>query len=98
MLIDLDAIIRYRTASGSDRPWVRRRPACFLCERCASEIKQAGRLRTQGPVATARGSVTVFLVFQMSFFITTQFLDRKEANRRINLLTGKDLRTLADEY
>jgi len=27
--------------------WVRRRPACFLCERCASEIKQAGRLRTQ---------------------------------------------------
>lgn len=34
----------------------------------------------------------------MSFFITTQALDRKEAIRRINLLVGKDLRPLADQY
>jgi DNA mismatch repair protein MutH len=34
----------------------------------------------------------------MPFFITTQSLDRKEAVRRINLLAGKDLRPLADEY
>jgi DNA mismatch repair protein MutH len=34
----------------------------------------------------------------MSFFITTQPLDRHEAVRRINLLAGKDLRPLADEY
>jgi DNA mismatch repair protein MutH len=34
----------------------------------------------------------------MSFFITNQALDRKEALRRINLLAGKDLRLLADEY
>jgi DNA mismatch repair protein MutH len=32
------------------------------------------------------------------FFITTQSLDRHEAVRRINLLAGKDLRPLADEY
>ena len=32
------------------------------------------------------------------FFITTQSLDRKEAIRRINLIVGKDLRALADEY
>jgi DNA mismatch repair protein MutH len=31
-------------------------------------------------------------------FITTQSLDRKEAVRRINLLAGKDLRAMADEY
>jgi DNA mismatch repair protein MutH len=31
-------------------------------------------------------------------FITTQTLDRHEAVRRINLLAGKDLRPLADEY
>lgn len=34
----------------------------------------------------------------MSFFITTQSLDRREAVRRISLLAGKDLRALADEY
>jgi DNA mismatch repair protein MutH len=34
----------------------------------------------------------------MPFFITTQTLDRKEAIRRINLLAGKDLRPLADQY
>jgi DNA mismatch repair protein MutH len=34
----------------------------------------------------------------MSFFITTQSLDRHEAVRRINLLAGKDLRTMADDY
>ena len=34
----------------------------------------------------------------MSVFITTQTLDREEAMRRINLLAGKDLRLLADEY
>lgn len=34
----------------------------------------------------------------MSFFITTQTLNRKEALRRINLLAGKDLRPLADQY
>src|SRR5437763_17123319 len=34
----------------------------------------------------------------MSFFITTQSLDRHEAVRRINLLAGKDLRPMADEY
>ena len=34
----------------------------------------------------------------MPFFITTQSLDRKEAVRRINLLAGKDLRPMADEY
>jgi DNA mismatch repair protein MutH len=34
----------------------------------------------------------------MLFFVTTQTLDRHEAVRRINLLAGKDLRPLADEY
>ena len=34
----------------------------------------------------------------MSFFITAQTLDRHEAVRRINLLAGKDLRPMADEY
>lgn len=34
----------------------------------------------------------------MPFFITTQKLDRQEAVRRINLLAGKDLRAMADEY
>src|SRR6266849_2380949 len=34
----------------------------------------------------------------MPFFITAQTLDRKEAVRRINLLAGKDLRPMADEY
>ncbi len=32
------------------------------------------------------------------FFITTQTLERKEAIRRINLLVGKDLRPMADDY
>jgi DNA mismatch repair protein MutH len=32
------------------------------------------------------------------FFITSQSLDRHEAVRRINLLAGKDLRPMADEY
>ncbi len=32
------------------------------------------------------------------FFITAQSLNRKEAIRRINLLVGKDLRLMADEY
>ncbi len=32
------------------------------------------------------------------FFITTQTLDRKEGVRRINLLAGKDLRPMADQY
>jgi len=32
------------------------------------------------------------------FFITTQSLTRHEAVRRINLLAGKDLRAMADEY
>ena len=34
----------------------------------------------------------------MAFFITSQALDRREALRRINLLAGKDLRPMADEY
>jgi len=34
----------------------------------------------------------------MPFFITTQTLDRREAVRRINLLAGKDLRPLAEQY
>src|ERR1051326_16294 len=34
----------------------------------------------------------------MFFFITTQSLNRREAVRRINLLAGKDLRPLADDY
>lgn len=32
------------------------------------------------------------------FFITTQSLDRQEAIRRLNLIVGKDLRAMADEY
>lgn len=32
------------------------------------------------------------------FFITTQTLDRKEALRRLNLIVGRDLRAMADEY
>ena len=32
------------------------------------------------------------------FLITTQTLDRKEAIRRLNLIVGKDLRAMADEY
>lgn len=35
---------------------------------------------------------------QMGILITTQTLDRKEAVHRINLLAGKDLRPMADEY
>jgi DNA mismatch repair protein MutH len=34
----------------------------------------------------------------LAFFITTQSLTRREAVRRINLLAGKDLRAMADEY
>jgi len=34
----------------------------------------------------------------MPFFITAQSLDRKEAIQRINLIAGKDLRPMADEY
>src|ERR1044071_9788541 len=34
----------------------------------------------------------------MFFFVTTQSLNRREAVRRINLLAGKDLRPLADDY
>ena len=34
----------------------------------------------------------------MPCFITAQTLDRKEAVRRINLLAGRDLRLMADEY
>src|SRR5712691_362847 len=34
----------------------------------------------------------------MPFFITTQTLDRKEGVRRINLLAGKDLRPMAEQY
>src|ERR1700704_2953552 len=34
----------------------------------------------------------------MSFIITSQALGRKEAVRRINLLAGKDMRLMADEY
>ncbi|HKP35846.1 MAG TPA: MvaI/BcnI family restriction endonuclease [Pyrinomonadaceae bacterium] len=34
----------------------------------------------------------------MPLFITSQALNRKEALRRINLLAGKDLRPLADQY
>jgi DNA mismatch repair protein MutH len=33
-----------------------------------------------------------------TFFITTQSLDLEEAIRRINLLAGKDLRPMADQY
>ena len=38
------------------------------------------------------------LELTMSFFITTQTLNRKEAVRRINQLAGKDLRPMADQY
>src|SRR6266545_5880591 len=34
----------------------------------------------------------------MSFFISTQTLNRREALRRINSLAGRDLRAMADEY
>jgi DNA mismatch repair protein MutH len=34
----------------------------------------------------------------MPFFITAQTLDRKEGVRRINLLAGRDLRPMADQY
>ena len=34
----------------------------------------------------------------MSLFITTQTVERTEAVRRINVLAGKDLRPLADQY
>src|SRR5947199_10030423 len=34
----------------------------------------------------------------MPFFITTQTLDRGEGVRRINLLAGRDLRLMADQY
>jgi DNA mismatch repair protein MutH len=34
----------------------------------------------------------------MFFSITSQSLDRDEAVRRINLLAGKDLRPMADQY
>src|SRR5688500_9101865 len=32
------------------------------------------------------------------FFLTTETLNRKEAIRRLNLIVGKDLRAMADEY
>ncbi len=35
---------------------------------------------------------------RLTIFITTQTLVRREAVRRINLLAGKDLRAMADEY
>ena len=44
------------------------------------------------PIATAPGSDT------MPIFITAQTLNRSEAVRRINLLAGKDLRSMADDY
>ena len=34
----------------------------------------------------------------MPFFITAQILDRREGVRRINLLAGRDLRPMADQY
>jgi DNA mismatch repair protein MutH len=34
----------------------------------------------------------------MHFFVNGQSLDRREAVRRINLIAGRDLRSLADEY
>ncbi len=34
----------------------------------------------------------------MPIFITTQTLDRKEAVRRINLIAGRDMRGMADQY
>src|SRR5260370_1415439 len=34
----------------------------------------------------------------MPFFITNQTLNRKEAVQRINLLAGKDLRPMANQY
>ena len=34
----------------------------------------------------------------MPFFVTAQTLDRKEGVRRINLLAGRDLRPMADQY
>src|SRR2546421_2135827 len=34
----------------------------------------------------------------MSFFITSQAIERKQAVHRINLLAGKDMRLMADEY
>src|SRR5216684_4743565 len=34
----------------------------------------------------------------MPFFITTQDLSRKEGVRRINLIAGRDLRPMADQY
>src|SRR5258706_13315900 len=34
----------------------------------------------------------------MPFFITAQALGRKEGGRRINLLAGRDLRPMADQY
>ena len=34
----------------------------------------------------------------MPYFFTTQSLDRKEAIRRLNLIAGKDLRAMADDY
>src|SRR6202165_3862673 len=34
----------------------------------------------------------------MPFFIATQSLDRKKAIQRINVIAGKDLRPMADEY
>src|SRR5947208_8952813 len=39
---------RYRTASGSDRPWVRSRPDCSSLAHSPHVLhKQSGRLRTQ---------------------------------------------------
>lgn len=34
----------------------------------------------------------------MTFFVTSQTLDRKEARRRLDLIVGRDLRAMADEY
>src|SRR5712664_577589 len=50
------------------------------------------------PVCRVSGFLVTFQSFLMAILLTTQTLDRKEAVRRINLLAGKDLRSLADEY
>jgi DNA mismatch repair protein MutH len=47
------------------------------------------KMKTEPPAAAS---------FEMSLFITSQSLDRQEAIRRINLLAGKDLRPMAEEY
>ncbi|HXI24898.1 MAG TPA: MvaI/BcnI family restriction endonuclease, partial [Pyrinomonadaceae bacterium] len=64
---------------------------------CSQRTGPAGCRRTARKDACAPDCASASAYSKM-FFITAQSLDRREAIRRINLIAGKDLRAMADEY